>query len=215
MRRQLRPAVAFVVVSTVVLGAIYPLMTWALGSVLFSDKVDGSLVRRNGEVVGSALLGQEFTGPQWFHGRPEPFEGSYADGSSGSSNLGPSNDDLAASVAERARLYRVQNRVPRTTGVPIDAVTSSGSGLDPHISAANARLQARRVAAARGVAVDRVLAAIDDATATRPLGILGDEGVNVLRLNIAVADLADLADVADVADGSDGSDGAASAGTTP
>ncbi|MDD9368793.1 MAG: K(+)-transporting ATPase subunit C, partial [Acidimicrobiales bacterium] len=178
---------------------------------------DGSLIRNaDGEVVGSALLGQTFAGPEYFHGRPSAAGGG-ASGSeieviddagdptgetvlasaedistaaSGASNLGPTNEDLLALVDERIVAYREVNGLADDALVPVDAVTASGSGVDPHISVANARLQAERVADERGLPVAEVLALVEDHTSGRALGVLGEEGVNVLELNLAMHDAA-------------------------
>jgi K+-transporting ATPase ATPase C chain len=159
-------------------------------------KADGSLVERDGQVVGSSLIGQTFTGAAYFHGRPSA-AGAAATGdadasevgdlslvASGASNLGPTNPDLLSAVADRVDAYRQENDLDAGTPVPVDAVTASGSGLDPQISVANARLQAPRVAKERDLAVDDVLRLVDEHTAGRPLGFLGEEGVNVLELNL-------------------------------
>jgi K+-transporting ATPase ATPase C chain len=213
MRAQVLAAVRAILVFTVLLGLAYPLLITGVAQVLFSDRADGSLVRNaDGEVVGSKLLGQTFTGEEYFHGRPSA-AGAGASGSqvevldaegnptgetgvvsanelstaaSGASNLGPTNGDLLATVRERIDAYRDENGLDADERVPVDAVTASGSGVDPSISIANARLQARRVADARGMAVDDVLALVDDHTSGRPLGFLGENGVNVLELNMAL-----------------------------
>jgi K+-transporting ATPase ATPase C chain len=197
MRAQLLAAVRAVVVLTVLTGLVYPLVVTGLAQAAFGDRADGSLVHRNGEVVGSALVGQTFTADEYFHGRPSA-AGAAASGtegadpddltqvSSGASNLGPTNPDLLATVEERAVAYRATNDLAGDAEVPIDAVTASGSGVDPHISVANARLQAPRVADERGLGVDEVLDLVDDHTTSRSLGFLGEKGVNVLELNLAL-----------------------------
>ena len=212
MRAQLLAALRAVIVFTVLLGIGYPLVVTGLSQVAFGDRADGSLIRRDGEVVGSELLGQTFASPDYFHGRPSAAGGG-ASGSeidvvddvgeptgetvlasaddlstaaSGASNLGPTNRDLLALVDERIAAYRDLNGLPDGTPVPVDAVTASGSGVDPHISVANARLQAERVAEERGLATAEVLALVEDHTAGRPLGFLGEPGVNVLELNLAL-----------------------------
>lgn len=212
MRRQLIPALRMVLVLTVLLGLAYPLAMTGVAQALFSDKADGSLIERDGEVVGSSLVGQSFNAPEYFHTRPSA-AGSLASGSlvqdvdeegnavgdpypadptdlslaaSGASNQGPTNVDLLAAIEERVAAYRDVNGLSEEVPVPIDAVTASGSGVDPHISVANARLQAERVADERGLSVAEVLALVDDHTASRSLGFLGEEGVNVLELNLAL-----------------------------
>jgi potassium-transporting ATPase KdpC subunit len=186
--RQLRPAIVAIVVFTVVLGVVYPLVVTAIGQTAFSDRADGSLVRRDGEVVGSELLGQAFVAPEYFHPRPSAAGDGYDAGASAGSNLGPNDPALLEAVAARAAAYRAENGLSADAPVPVDAVTASGSGLDPHISPANARLQAARVASARGLDVETVMALIDEHTDGRAFGILGEPGVNVLRLNLALDD---------------------------
>lgn len=213
MRAQLLAALRAVLVLTVLTGLVYPLVVTGLAQAAFGDKADGSLVHdADGEVVGSSLLGQTFTGDGYFHGRPSASgaatTGSMVDVldeageptgevvpadpsdlgqvSSGASNLGPTNEELLAAVEDRAAAYRATNGLAEDAEVPVDAVTASGSGVDPHISVANARLQAPRVADERGMPVDEVLALVDDHTTARSLGFLGEEGVNVLELNLAL-----------------------------
>jgi K+-transporting ATPase ATPase C chain len=187
MRRQLVTGLLMTIVLIVLLGLAYPLATTGVAQVLFHDRANGSLVEdANGAIVGSSLLGQLFTEPQYFHPRPSAAGDGYDPLASGGSNLGPSSQELQDQVAQRIADYRSENDLAADTPVPIDAVTASASGLDPQISVANARLQAPRVAAARGVAVDAVLAAIDDHTQGRQWGFLGEAGVNVLDLNLAL-----------------------------
>jgi K+-transporting ATPase ATPase C chain len=184
--RQLRPAFAAMVTFTVVLGVAYPLAVTGISQLLWKDRADGQLIIVDGTVVGSSLIGQAFTSPEYFHPRPSSAGDGYDGGASSGSNLGPTNPDLLAAVAARVDDYRAENALGPDTLVPVDAVTASGSGLDPQISVRNARLQARRVAGARGIDVATVLDAIDDHTSSRPLGVLGDPGVNVLELNLAL-----------------------------
>lgn len=187
MRRQLVPAVKIFVLFTVLVGLVYPLAMTGAAQILFGHQADGSLVKdATGEVVGSSLLGQTFTSEQYFHPRPSAAGDGYDPTKSGASNLGPTNQQLLDDVAERATAYREANGLPADTLVPVDAVTSSASGLDPHISVANADLQAPRVAAARNMTVDSVRALISDHTDGRSLGFLGEPGVNVLELNLAL-----------------------------
>lgn len=213
MRAQVLAAVRAILVFTVLVGLAYPLLITGVSQVLFNDKADGSLVKNaDGEVVGSKLLGQTFTSEGYFHGRPSAAGGG-ASGSeidvldaegnptgetelasaddlstaaSGASNLGPANEELLATVQERIDAYREENGLDADTRVPVDAVTASGSGVDPSISVVNARLQAPRVADARGMDGDDVLALVDDHTSSRSLGFLGEKGVNVLELNLAL-----------------------------
>lgn len=187
--RQLRPAALALVVLTGLVGVAYPFAVWAVGTVAFHDRAEGSLVRKDGVVIGSALLGQQFSSPQYFHPRPSAAGDGYDAGASSGSNLGPRNSDLLDQVAVRVADYREENGLADHVPVPVDAVTASASGLDPHISVANARLQAARVARERGLDDAVVLRLIGERTDAAPLGILGDAGVNVLELNLALDDL--------------------------
>ena len=195
MRRLLFTALAMTIVMTILTGLAYPLVITGVSQVAFHGQANGSLVKSaSGQVVGSQIIGQNFTDAkgnplaQWFQPRPSA---AGADGydamASGASNLGPSNPVLLKDVAQAAASYRSFNHLSASTSLPIDAVTSSGSGLDPEISIANARLQAPRVAAARHLSVARVNQLITDATVGRVLDVMGEPGVNVLDLNLAVA----------------------------
>ncbi len=184
--RQLRPAALALAVFTVLCGVVYPLATTAIAQVAFHDKADGSLITRNGEVVGSELIGQRFVAPQYFHPRPSAAGDGYDAGASSGSNLGPHNKALLNAVGERVAAYRTENGLSDQVLVPVDAVTASASGLDPQISVANARLQAPRVADTRGLELAVVLQLISDHTQDRDLLVLGDPGVNVLELNLAL-----------------------------
>lgn len=187
--RQLRPAILVLAVFTLIGGIIYPVVATGIGQLAFHDKADGSLVQRDGVVIGSELLGQNFTGVGYFHPRPSAAGVDGYDGSaSGGSNLGPLNPDLLDAVQQRVDAYRQENGLAADQPVPVDAVTASGSGLDPDISVANARLQASRVAAARGLEVADVQALIAEHTDGRTFGVLGVPGVNVLQLNLALDD---------------------------
>jgi potassium-transporting ATPase KdpC subunit len=189
--RQIRPAVLLLAVFTVLCGVVYPLGITGIGQLAFHSKANGSLVKSNGTVVGSSLIGQPFQGAQYFHSRPSAAgAGAGYDGSASSgSNLGPSNPDLLTAVAERTAAYRQENSLTEQVLVPVDAVTASASGLDPDITVANARLQVGRVATARGLDEAAVLSAVDRATTRRSLGFLGDDGVNVLELNLLLDSL--------------------------
>jgi K+-transporting ATPase ATPase C chain len=184
--RQLGPAVLGVLVFTVLCGLIYPLAVTAVAQVAFHDKANGSLIKVDGQVVGSRLLGQQFAAPRYFHPRPSAAGTGYDGLASSASNLGPTNPDFLSSIDERVAAYREENSLPARQLVPVDAVTASGSGLDPDISVANAKLQAARVAEARGMTVDDVLRAVDAHTSGRQWAIFGEPAVNVLELNLAL-----------------------------
>jgi potassium-transporting ATPase KdpC subunit len=172
---------------TALVGLAYPLAVSGASSVLFPNRANGSLVKVDGKVVGSSLLGQNFSDPRYFWPRPSAAgTGGYDGLASGGSNLGPSNDKLIDAVKDRVAAYREANHLDADAMVPGDAVTASASGLDPQISVANARLQAGRVALARGLPVTAVLELVAAHTQTRSLGILGEDGVNVLELNLAL-----------------------------
>jgi potassium-transporting ATPase KdpC subunit len=189
MLRQLRAAVIAFLVLTVLTGLAYPLLVTGIGQLAFHGKANGSLIERDGIVVGSVLIGQRFASAQYFRPRPSAAGNGYDAMASAPSNLGPSNPRLLKSVSAAARAFRRQNGLPANAVLPIDAVTSSGSGLDPQISPANARLQAARVAQARDLPLTRVLRLIDEHTQGRSLGFLGEPGVNVLELNLALDQL--------------------------
>lgn len=186
MRRQLAPAVIVFLALTLLVGVAYPLAVTGLAQLAFPHRADGSLVERDGQVVGSRLVGQAFAGARYFHPRPSDAGEGYDAMASAASNLGPTNPELVRQVRARRAAYRRDNGLRPGQQVPVDAVTASGSGLDPHISVANARLQATRVARARGLALDDVLALVASHTDGRSLGFLGEPGVNVLELNLAL-----------------------------
>ena len=186
MRRQLAPAVVFFLALTLLVGVAYPLAVTGLAQLAFPHRADGSLVEHDGRVVGSRLVGQAFAGARYFHPRPSAAGEGYDAMASAASNLGPTNPELVRQVRARRAAYRRDNGLRPGQQVPVDAVTASGSGLDPHISVANARLQATRVARARGLALDDVLALVASHTDGRSLGFLGEPGVNVLELNLAL-----------------------------
>ena len=202
MRRQLLPSIVAILLFTAVLGIVFPLVVLGIGQVAFKDKADGSFVTVNGKRVGSSLIGQAFVDSKgrpirkYFQSRPSAALGvngkttaGYDPTLSSGSNLGPTNPTLIKLVAQRAKDYRALNGLAPNVKVPVDAVTASASGLDPDISVANARLQAARVARARGVSTATVLKMIDQHTDGRPLGILGEKTVNVLDLNLALDQL--------------------------
>lgn len=187
--RQVAIAVRVLIAMTLVLGVLYPLAVFGAGRI-WSSKADGSPVRDGaGAVVGSSLIGQQFEGPEWFHGRPSAAGDGYDAMSSGGSNLAADSDDLLAQVQQRKAAIAAEDGVAESE-VPADAVTASGSGLDPDISPAYARIQVDRVAAARRLPVERVRDLVEAHVDGRILGFIGQERVNVLELNLAVAGLA-------------------------
>lgn len=196
--RLLGSSVRAAVLVMVVSGIAYPLLTTGVAQALFPQAANGSLVERQGQIVGSALIGQQFTGAQYFHGRPSvtmapdpqqdraSIPAPYNAGLSGASNQGVTHQDLSAAVAQRVAQYRADNGLAADAAVPVDAVTASASGLDPHISLANALLQLPRVAQARQLPPERVQVLMEQATAPRSLGVLGEPRVHVLQLNLAL-----------------------------
>jgi len=173
-----RPLVSLLLGFTLLLGVVVPLGVTALAGLTMPERAGGSLVRRDGQVIGSSLIGQQFEEPRWFHGRPSATSAApYDAASSAASQLGPTSAALLASVTER---------VAGARDVPADAATASGSGLDPHISLENARAQIGRVAAARNLPPQRLAELIDQHEEGREFGLLGEKRVNVLRLNLAL-----------------------------
>jgi K+-transporting ATPase ATPase C chain len=189
MRTLVRSAVA-VVVLTVALGLVYPLVFTGLAQLVLPNRADGSLIERDGVVVGSTLAAQAFTKPEYFHPRPSATAPEYNAAGTTFANLGPTNPELAQAVRERAvailALERPYNPGLELGDIPVDAVTTSASGIDPHVSPANARLQTARVAEERGLPVERVEELVDEHTDGRFIGIFGEPGVNVLELNLAL-----------------------------
>jgi K+-transporting ATPase ATPase C chain len=184
--RQSLAGLRILLVLTVVLGIVYPAAVWGVGRVV-PGQADGQTVSVDGKIVGSGLIGQNFEGDEWFHSRPSAND--YDTLASAPTNLGPSSSDLLAAIDERrAEVARTESVDP--ADVPPDALTASGSGLDPHISVAYATIQVARVAAATGVPVSTIESLVDEHTDGRSLGFLGEPGVNVLRLNVAVQDAA-------------------------
>jgi K+-transporting ATPase ATPase C chain len=183
---EFRRSLLAVAALAVILCALYPVVVWTLAHGLFPSRADGSLVVRGAEIRGSSLIAQGFTGPGYFHPRPSAAGTGWDAALSGGSNLGPLAKRLHAAVDRRAADYRAENDLPSGALVPVDAVTASASGLDPHISLKNAFLQARRVAKARGLAETAVRKLIEERAEGRSMGVLGEPRVNVLELNLAL-----------------------------
>jgi potassium-transporting ATPase KdpC subunit len=187
---ELRRAVAATLVLAVVCCGFYPLAVWAIAQLAFPRQANGSLILTpDGAVLGSALLGQPFTAPNYFHPRPSAAGTGYDAANSSGSNLGPTSQKLHDAIQQRIAAYRALNGLVEAESIPADAVTASGSGLDPHISLRNAELQLLRVARARKLNADQVRELVRQHTASADLGILGEPGVNVLTLNLALDSL--------------------------
>jgi potassium-transporting ATPase KdpC subunit len=185
--KEILTSILATLVFAVVLCGIYPVIIWGAAQLLFPFKANGSLVEsKDLRTIGSEWLGQNFTAAKYFHPRPSAAGQGYDAASSGGSNLGPTSQKLVDTVKQRVADYRAENALPENVLVPADAVTASGSGLDPHISTKNAELQAPRVAKERGLDLDAVKGEIAKATYGPSLGILGEPGVNVLKLNLAL-----------------------------
>ncbi len=184
---EIRGAIMSTIVIAVVCCGIYPLVVFGIAQAAFHDKANGSLiVDKDGAVRGSKLLGQGFTAEKYFHPRPSAAGNGYDAANSSGSNLGPTSQKLNDAIKDRVATYRTENGLKESDPVPADAVTASGSGLDPHISMRNAELQIPRVASARGLNGDKVRALVAQFTDSADLGILGEPGVNVLPLNLAL-----------------------------
>jgi len=186
MLQQLAPALRMTLFLTVLTGLIYPGVVTGLCQALFANQANGSLVTQNGQIIGSSLLGQNFSKPEYFHPRPSAAgNDGYDPTASSGSNLGPTSQKLVDRMKASADQFRKEN--PTYTGaIPADAITASASGLDPHITIANAQAQAARIAQARGASADKVQTLIANLTENRDLGFLGESRVNVLALNQAL-----------------------------
>jgi len=183
------------IITTIVLGiiccGIYPVVVWGLGQALFHHQANGSLITdKDGKILGSEYLGQQFSTDKYFNSRPSAAGTGYDTSNSSGTNLGPTSQKLNDSIKSAIDAYRKQNNMPADALVPADAVTSSASGLDPHISPANAAIQLPRIAKARSLDPAQVQALVEQYTDKPFLGIIGDPGVNVLKLNLALDDLA-------------------------
>lgn len=188
---QIRPAIVSTLVFAVICCGFYPLAVTGIARTAFAKQADGSLITdKHGTVIGSSLLGQNFRGDRYFHPRPSAAGANgYDAASSSGSNLGPTSRKLADQIKDRVAAYRSNNGLSAYQPIPADAVTASGSGLDPHISPANAMLQAARVAKARGIALPTVASLIIRHTDNAAFGFIGEDGVNVLKLNLALDSL--------------------------
>ncbi|SRR5579884_384898 len=186
MKKNLNTAIRMTVVTTLVLGIVYPLIVTAIAQVLFHDKANGQLISRNGVIVGSRIIGQPFVSEPYFHSRPSYAGSGYDAANSGASNLAPTNHALIERVRTGVEQYKADNPGP----VPIDLVTSSGSGLDPHITPAAAEFQVPRIARAHGLSEVQLRSLIAKHTEGRQLGFLGEPRVNVLELNLELDSVA-------------------------
>lgn len=188
MVKQLLPAIRATLVLATFSGIFFPFVMTAIAQVVFPFQANGSLIRDNqGQVIGSQILAQQFTAAEYFHPRPSAAGSGYAGEASGGSNLGPTSKKLIDGVKESATAYRIENGLTENAKVPVDAVTKSGSGLDPHISVENALLQARRVAKARSMSYEQLVDLVKHHMEGRDLGILGEPRVNVLMLNLTLS----------------------------
>jgi K+-transporting ATPase ATPase C chain len=188
MYKELRAAVLITILFTVLTGILYPLAVTGAAQTLFPKQANGSFVERRGQVVGSALIGQSFARPEYFHPRPSAAGTGYDGGASSGSNLGPTNPSLVDRLSKGAAQFRAEN--PTYKGaIPSDAITASGSGLDPEISPANAKAQVARVAGTRGIDPGAVQTVVETFTKQRTFGVLGEPRVNVVELNMKLDEM--------------------------
>ena len=184
---EIKNSVIAVLITGIILCGFYPVIVFGLSQLLFKHQANGSLITaKDGKLLGSGWLGQNFSSDKYFHPRPSAAGTGYDATASGGTNLGPTSRKLIDSVKAAVGQYRKENNLPAGLPVPADAVTSSGSGLDPHISVKNARIQVARVAKARSLDPEKVQALVEKQTEGRSLGIFGEPGVNVLKLNLAL-----------------------------
>jgi len=184
--RETLTSIGAMLVLTFILCGLYPVAVWGISQAVFPAKANGSLVVRNGTVIGSDLLAQNFAEAKYFHPRPSAAGTGYDAANSSGTNLGPTSQKLMDSVKQHVEDYRKENNLPADVKIPCDAVTSSASGLDPHISPENAKLQIARVAKARGMSEEKVRALVDQITEGPDLGLFGEPRVNVLRVNLSL-----------------------------
>ena len=184
--KEVKVAILTTVVLAVLLCGIYPAIVWGIAQIGFYSQANGSVVTRDGQVLGSRLIAQRFSGPQYFHPRPSAAGEGYDATNSGGSNLGPLSQKFVDQVKKRVTAYRTENGIAPSVKIPADAITESASGLDPHISLINAKLQSARVARERGLSEETVQSLILIRTDGPDLGFLGEPGVNVFELNLAL-----------------------------
>jgi potassium-transporting ATPase KdpC subunit len=184
--KEVKLAILTTLALAVLLCGVYPAFVWGIAQIGFSSRANGSLILRDGHMLGSRLIAQGFAAPQYFHPRPSAAGEGYDAANSGASNLGPLSKKLADQVRDRVAAYRAENGIVLSVKIPADAVTASASGLDPHISLGNAELQSARVARERGISEAAVRSLIHSHIDGPDLGFLGDPGVNVLELNLAL-----------------------------
>lgn len=189
--KEIGRSLAAILPLSVLLCAAYPLAIWSVGQLLFPGAANGSLLERGGKTIGSRLIAQHFDSPAYFRPRPSAVNFSGPEAASGGSNLGPLSRELVGRLARESARYRRENGLSPSAPVPAAAVSASASGLDPHISPADAAIQSARVAGARGWSRERLLALVRAATEKRQLGILGEERVNVVLLNLALDGMSD------------------------